>query len=387
MSCRSWTFLLLLILFFLYSLLWMIFSHQALWNNAEGGLNSSMISAFSFPDTFFHKKVIYLLQSVGHDLDQSEKNHADTSNQSIINIPGLNESTTFDNSSSEADVLSTSAETDGTDIYIHSGRSSTTSPRRANEVFYFAVTHHSTINSRLDACLRTWCSRVLAFTGNKVIWYSNRPDPRIDHVISVDYDDPYSNITWRMMAIWKHVAKNYPDYLWYARFWDDNIVFPETFELLLTGQNSDEPIEIGRLAMFPSGQLVKSGEEAAAASLSKLYIDGGAGSLMSRAAFHLLTTNMDQCESWLQEVVSEYSCAFACEDVLFGACESSLLGIRFKRGLGMYHTTPPALHVSDPEMIQHDVVDGEHSGDWSVLRTLHAADHQAMDRIDRLWYN
>jgi hypothetical protein len=275
------------------------------------------------------------------------------------------------------------------EMYAQSERNLSVNFSKSNHVFYFGVTHHSTIDKRLDGSLRTWCARVLAYTGRKVTWYSTRPDPRVDHVISLDSEDSYGNITWRMMAIWKHVAAHHSGYIWYARFWDDNIVFPETFELLLNGEDPDEPIEIGRLAYYPSGILVKPGSEARAASESKLYISGGAGSLMSRAAFHLFTTNLDKCKAWLQDVATEYSCAFACEDVLLGACESRLLGIRFKRGLGMYHTTlpHPDLYISDEEIVHHAVIDGEHFGDWSVLRTMHFADAEAMDRFDKLWYS
>jgi hypothetical protein len=380
MLSRIWIFL---ISIFLYSLLLMIFSDYAIFNTVRQGLNNSMVPA-AFNDVLLHKKDVFLLGQGEHDSLPSEKavvvlDAGSTLSQRNMNI-SLNQSSRFVNKS-----LSESASSDAAPV--HTGSNFTTVLRRANEVFYFAITHHSTINSRLDASLRTWCSRVLALTGNKVIWYSNKPDPRVDHVVSYDDHDAYGNITWRMMAIWKHVARNYPDFSWYARFWDDNIVFPETFQQLLVGENSEEPIEIGRLAKYPSGQLVKPGGETAASLESKLYIDGGAGSLMSRAAFHLLTSNIEQCKGWLQENEAEYSCAFACEDVLFGACLSRLLGIRFKRGLGMYHTTPPALQVTDQEIIQHAVVDGEHSGDWSMLRTMHYADHNAMERIDKLWYS
>ena len=58
-----------------------------------------------------------------------------------------------------------------------------------NLVFYFVVTHSANIHSKLKASLRTWCRRVYLHTGRKVIWYSNAPDPRVDHVISYNEKD------------------------------------------------------------------------------------------------------------------------------------------------------------------------------------------------------
>lgn len=255
-----------------------------------------------------------------------------------------------------------------------------------HKVFYFGITHHSTIDTRLDAALSTWCARIHAFTGRKVIWYSNRPDPRIDHVISIDGIDAYVNITQRMMAVWKHVSQFYPGYDWYARFWDDNIVFPETFEDSLTDLDPNEPIEIGRLAKYPSGELVSPNNEENAAQESKLYMDGGAGSLLSRSAFEIFTQNMDVCKEWLWETQPEYACTPWCEDVLFGACLSKLFKIRYKRALGMYHTSPPVLQISDQDLKNHNRVDGENNQGWSVPRTMHYAKSQTMIDVDRLWY-
>ena len=119
-----------------------------------------------------------------------------------------------------------------------------------NLVFYFAVTHSANIHSKLDASLRTWCRRVYLHTGRNVIWYSNAPDPRIDHVISYNEKDESDTITYRMALIWKHVSENYPDFKWYARFWDDNYVIPSTFEALIPSSfNVSSPLEIGRLAL------------------------------------------------------------------------------------------------------------------------------------------
>ena len=158
-------------------------------------------------------------------------------------------------------------------------------------------------------------------------------------------------------------------------------MFPETFENLLIGLDPDEAIEIGRVAKHPSGVLLRPGEEANADS--NIYFDGGAGSLMSRAAFVLFTDNMDRCKEWIQN--HSYECYPWCEDVLLSDCSTRMLGVSAKRGLGMFHTTPPILQISDAELRQHAIVYVE--DEWSMVRTMHYAEPDAMERIDKLWYH
>lgn len=257
----------------------------------------------------------------------------------------------------------------------------------SKKILYFAITHHSTINARLDACLRTWCARVLAHTGRKVIWYSNRNDSRVDHVVSVDNEDLYKDITWRMLAVWRHVYQTYPDYLWYARFWDDNIVFPETLELLIEGRDPDELLEIGRLANIITGGLIPPGVDDTITQADRVYLDGGGGSLMSRAAVRLFVSNMTECENWMREqLVHEVLCAYSCEDVVLSACKHRLFDIKFKRGLGLYHTAPPALGLADYQLHRDVQADPENQGFQSVTRSLHYASPEVMERVDRIWY-
>jgi len=246
----------------------------------------------------------------------------------ILEIPALSQDST-----------STSSQ----NVNLTNSSNSTQRPDR--KVFYFAVTHASTIDKRIDASLQTWCARVLAYTGRKVIWYSNAPDPRVDHVISIDGTDSYANITWRMIATWKHVEQNYPGFSWYSRFWDDNYVIPETFEGI-SMPDENMPLEIGRLAVVGSGKLVSIGTELSTSLVAPLYIDGGAGSLLSKSALKLMIGGMDQCESWLLESAQqEFSCAHGCEDLLFGICSARFFGIKHQRALGMFHTSPPNLPV------------------------------------------
>ena len=39
-------------------------------------------------------------------------------------------------------------------------------------------------------------------------------------------NDEYDTLTHRMALIWKHVSENFPDFQWYALFWDDNYYIP-----------------------------------------------------------------------------------------------------------------------------------------------------------------
>lgn len=260
-------------------------------------------------------------------------------------------------------------------------------PNQTRRILYFAVTHHSIINSRLDACLNTWCARILAHTGQKVIWYSNTKDPRIDHVISIDNADLYKDITWRMLAIWRHVYDTYPGYSWYARLWDDTIVFPETFELLVEKEDPEQLLEIGRLAYENTGGLIPPGVDSRITQSDRVFLDGGAGSLISQAALHVFVSNLDRCAAWMRDSLArEITCAFACEDVLLSACKHRLLNIRFKRGLGLYHTTPPALPLSDHQLQRDVQADPENTGFLSITRSMHYAPPDAMRRIDKIWY-
>ena len=67
-----------------------------------------------------------------------------------------------------------------------------------------------------------------------------------------------------MALIWKHVSENYPDFKWYARFWDDNYVIPSTFEALIPSSfDVSSPLEIERLALAnEGGRLVPVSSEA-----------------------------------------------------------------------------------------------------------------------------
>ena len=124
-------------------------------------------------------------------------------------------------------------------------------------------------------------------------------------------EDSTENITFRMAAVWRHVAQNYGGYEWYARFWDDNYVVVKDFEDIIKGHNPNLPIEIGRLADFSTNQLIRVGEERNHPLSALLYVDGGAGSMLSREAMRRLTVGMDIC---IEEVDPKvFTCAWRCE--------------------------------------------------------------------------
>ena len=209
-------------------------------------------------------------------------------------------------------------------------------------VSYFALTHSSNINSRLDACLSTWSSRVQKHTGRRVVWYSNAPDPRIDHVISYRPMDDLDTLTRRMALVWKHVSENYPGFEWYARFWDDSYVIPATFEELIPASfDVNLPLEIGRLSLSQeNGRFVPVGQENLINASQHPYIGGDSGPLLSRGGMERLVNGMDECFAWCRaHMWKKIPNWERVEDLTFGVCGYNLFGTRFKRGLGMYHGT------------------------------------------------
>ena len=259
-----------------------------------------------------------------------------------------------------------------------------------NLVFYFAVTHSANIHSKLEASLRTWCRRVYLHTGRKVIWYSNAPDPRVDHVISYNEKDETDTITYRMALIWRHVSENYPDFKWYARFWDDNYVIPSTLEALIPSSfDTDEPLEIGRLALAnEGGRLAPVNSEALVINQAMLpYIDGGAGSLLSHGGMRRMVDGLDECFAWFRDTMSRQIPSWQrVEDLTFGTCAFNLFGTKFQRALGMYHGTHNVQNAAQ-HLCRHEPYAAEHESEVSVPRVFHFVSAEDMYFIDRQWYD
>ena len=76
------------------------------------------------------------------------------------------------------------------------------------------------------------------------MWYSNAPDPVLNAtVISLGSGDAYANVTHRVLAVWRHVWRHYPQHDWYVRLWPDNYAFPDRFSALAA-----QPVRTGRAA-------------------------------------------------------------------------------------------------------------------------------------------
>ena len=202
------------------------------------------------------------------------------------------------------------------DVKVHAAEKRQKKP----SIFYFGVTHSSS-NGRVEVAKATWADPL------QVVWYSNEARPGVNHVVSNPSGNAYDQLTWRMMLIWKHVYENYKGYDWYARVWDDNYIIQDTFESLVKGYSPDELVEIGRLGRLKG----------------HVFVGGGAGSLLSRAAMKLWSERIDECRAQLQEMKT-IPCAFACEDVLISRCRSKI-GIRFKEGYGLFSHSPSHRNV------------------------------------------
>ena len=123
---------------------------------------------------------------------------------------------------------------------------------------------------------------------------------QINQLLDVHVQIPRFSVGYRMALIWKHVSENYPDFKWYARFWDDNYVIPSTFEALIPSSFTvSSPLEIGRLALAnEGGLLVPVTSEALINEAMHPYIDGGAGFLLSHGGIKCLTDGPNVCFTW-----------------------------------------------------------------------------------------
>jgi len=277
------------------------------------------------PDKFRRQAAVV---AIGNEEDSN--NDGDFSVFESYYDDGIN-STNHNDTTSSANY---SADPFSVSYYYHSENTTTpteySSESETNKIFYFAITHSSNTDRGLvNASIATWCRRVV---GRPVVWYSNKAQPGVDHVISFDgvrlclifkldafflmhfnpfQEDSTENITFRMAAVWRHVAQNYGGYEWYARFWDDNYVVVKDFEDIIKRHNPNLPIEIGRLADFSTNQLIRVGEERNNPLSALLYVDGGAGSMLSHEAMRRLTMGMDIC---IEEVDPKvFTCAWRCE--------------------------------------------------------------------------
>ena len=119
----------------------------------------------------------------------------------------------------------------------------------APRLFFFGITHESVAELAHKAHV-TWGRHCNA--GHGLVWYSNGEDPVLNAtVISLGAGDAYANITHRVLAVWQHVWRHYPDYDWYVRLWPDNYAFPDRFTALAAQLDPAVPLFVGRLGWTP----------------------------------------------------------------------------------------------------------------------------------------
>jgi hypothetical protein len=96
------------------------------------------------------------------------------------------------------------------------------------QLLYFAITHHGGVQKAL-ASDASWGRQVNH--GRGILWYTSQYEPELAWQHVLPNRGGYWNMTYRVLAVYKHVYKHHPGYDWYALFWDDNYVFVENFEV------------------------------------------------------------------------------------------------------------------------------------------------------------
>ncbi len=241
-----------------------------------------------------------------------------------------------------------------------------THTRTNRSIFYFGITHSSTIRIRLESALKTWANSL------KVVWYSDKPDQYVNFSVSAPEGNTYDVITWRVLLVWEHVYTHFPGYDWYVRVWEDNYIIRETFEALVDDHNPDDPVEIGRLGRHDG----------------HVFIGGGASSLLSRAGMRIWSKGIDDCRKWLK---SDPNRTMAYEDVWISMCRSKM-GIRFVMAPGLYshapnHETVMKIDYSDIACRREKEYEHPHNNFKSVPRSFHYVTPDVMFSIHKALVN
>lgn len=124
--------------------------------------------------------------------------------------------------------------------------------------------------------------------------------------------------------MYKDVHTNFPDYDWYLRTWDDTYIVPTHIYKVLNAYDASESIEVGRL-----GSHAWHGR-------TEVFVDGGAGSLMSASAFRTFGSNLDQCMILANK--DDPALGWAPEDVIFSHCKLRL-NITLRSHCGFHHSS------------------------------------------------
>jgi len=149
------------------------------------------------------------------------------------------------------------------------------------EVYYYGITHPNSSDSAvaIDAL-------VGARVKGGIQWYSTALDWRLPklHVVLPEFtrDTSYKHVYKRVLAIIKHVwehCRTHPEIKWIMRIWDDTFVFPERVLDVARQYNADELIAIGNVI----------------GTRQHVWIQGGAGMLVSRNVLRILTERLSVC--------------------------------------------------------------------------------------------
>jgi hypothetical protein len=147
--------------------------------------------------------------------------------------------------------------------------------------FIYGVTRRET-HWRVMHVRDTWERQLPA----PIVWYTDEYDPVIGGHITTR--QPYKNVTWRFLEVYRHVAHHYccsQGYSWYIRTWDDSFLFMNNILSLVARHDPSLPVELGRMHGTPS-------------PVHTPFVDGGASSLLSRAGVALLRNRCDDCMRW-----------------------------------------------------------------------------------------
>ena len=132
-----------------------------------------------------------------------------------------------------------------------------------------------------------------------------------------------ADLITRMMAIWTYVSSTYSGFDWYVRCWDDNYIVGHRMAMLASHFKPSTPIAVGLTREF-----------------RKLpYLGGGATSLVSKKALHLVMRTFGSGLAKCRRLCVENKIYAWAEDVCFSLC-SRQAGVREIHHCG-FHTHHP----------------------------------------------
>ena len=199
-----------------------------------------------------------------------------------------------------------------------------------------------------------------------IVWYSDTPDDRFHpRIVS---KASYPIVTWRCKEMYKDVHTNFPNYDWYLRTWDDTYIVPTHIYEVLNEYDASQSIEVGRL-----GSHAWKGRE-------EVFVDGGAGSLMSASAFHTFGSNLDRCMILANN--NDPALGWAAEDVIFSHCKLRL-NITLRSHCGFHHTSDTKKVTTITNDCRLASTQREHSGRCPLVSLHYVKDFEWLHRFLR----